>query len=158
MSQGKMQETQQKLHMLEQNRFGFFEMEKEATQAHPCRYGAVWNLSTFLIFPWTDPSHPVPFHMRNLFACWQPELRARVLNQDMSGPNSALLVPTTAVIPGFLGLQQSSRITNWNPLSILYLYGKGPEEIRPVLICIIINLHSTSHRPAPHFCSGQIFL
>lgn len=104
----------------------FFEIEKEATQTHPYRYIAVWKLSTFMIFPWTDPSHPVPFYMRNLFACWQPQLRARVLNQDMSSPNFALLVPTTLVIPGFLALQQSSIITKWNLLSVLYLYGKVP--------------------------------
>lgn len=43
MSQGKVQETQQKLHMLERNWFRFFEIEKAAAQAHPCRYVAVWK-------------------------------------------------------------------------------------------------------------------
>lgn len=104
----------------------FLKSRKKQHRPIPAGNIAVWKLCTFMIFPWTDPSHPVPFYMRTLFACWQPQLRARVLNQDKSSPNSAPLVPTTTIIPGFLGLQQSSIITNWNLLSVLCLYGKVP--------------------------------
>lgn len=113
MSQRKVQETQQqpvehlqKLRVLKQNGFQFFEIEKEETQNHPCRYMAAWKPSIFMISPGTDTSHLVPFSTGTLFAYWRPQSRARNLNQEMSGQNFALLVPTTTRIPGFLGLQQ----------------------------------------------------
>jgi len=51
-----------------------------------------------------DRSRPSGSLFHENSACWRHQSRARDLNQDVSGPDSALLVPTTIRIPGVLGL------------------------------------------------------